>query len=99
MAILGTLINQITGGSFAAVAGGAPTTSFATHIHSLPSVPQTVIPVAISVEEVDYLGAPHLLACGQNASVATIGLAMGSGATIPEVAYEATAILWHSKIS
>ena len=102
MAILGTLINTIAATSFAAAAQAAPTTSFASLVHSLPSIPQTVIPVVTSIEATagnGYAGAPQLLACGANASIATVGVAYGSGVTVPEIAYETVAILWHSKIN
>ena len=102
MAIIGTLINKISAASFAAAANGAPSSSFATHVHSLPSVPQTVLPIATSVGAVGgngYAATPKLMACGANASLVTIGLAMGSGVTVPLVAYDLTAIVWHSSIN
>jgi hypothetical protein len=103
MAILGTLVDRITAQSFAAAANGAPTTSFASHIHSLPATsPQTILPVVTSVQATagdGYNGAPKLLMCGGNASVVTIGIAYGSGVTVPLVGYEVTSIVWHSTVA
>lgn len=102
MAILGTLVDKISAASFAAIANGAPTTSFASHIHSLPAtVPETILPVVTSVGVVAGNGInnmPKLLAIGGNASVVTIGVAYGSGVTAPLVAYDLTSIVWHSTI-
>lgn len=102
MAILGTLVDKISAQSFAAAANGAPTTSFASHIHSLPATsPESIFPVVTSVQATagnGYNGAPQLLACGANASVVTIGIAYGSGVTVPLVAYDLTSVVWHSTI-
>lgn len=101
MAILGTLVDKSAAQSFAAAANGAPTTSFATYPHNLPTIPETVLPVAISIQATagdGYNGAPQVLAIGANASVATIGIAYGSGVTVPLVGYEITSIVWHSTI-
>jgi hypothetical protein len=102
MALLGTLIHRVTGQTFAAVANGAPTTSFSSHIHSLPATsPESIIPVVTSVEDIGGNGInnmPQLLACGGNASVVTIGVAYGSGVTTPLVAYDVEAIVWHSSV-
>jgi hypothetical protein len=102
MAVIGTLINKLAGSTFAAAENGAPTTSFASHIHGLPSTPQTVLPIATSVQATGgngYNGAPRLLACGANASVVTVGIGYGSGVTVPLVAYDLTSIVWHSSIN
>ena len=87
MAILGTLIDRVTGQSFAADQIGGPETSFASHIHSLPATaPESIIPVVTSVEggaDMDINQCPRILMCGGNASVCTIGIAYGSGVTTP----------------
>lgn len=101
MAILGTLVDKISAASFAAAANGAPTTSFATHVHALPIAPESIFPVTTSVEETGgngYNAAPKLLAIGANASVVTVGIAYGSGVTVPLVGYDLTSIVWHSTI-
>ena len=101
MAILGTLVDKISAQSFAAAANGAPTTSFASHAHGLPEVPETILPVVTSIQATagnGYNAAPKLLACGANASVVTIGIAYGSGVTVPLVGYDLTSIVWHSTI-
>ena len=101
MALLGTLVDKISAQSFAAAANGAPTTSFATHAHNLPSTPDTILPICTSVQATagdGYNSAPQLLAIGANASVATVAIAYSSGVTVPLVGYDLTSIVWHSTI-
>lgn len=99
MAILGTLVDKISAQSFAAAAGSAPVTSFATHAHGLgATVPETILPVLTSIGGANHIAPPALLAIGANESVATVGINYASGATLPLAAYDLTQIVWHTAI-
>lgn len=97
MAILGKLIDKTTVSREGDALKGVTLASLA---HSLPATnPDIVLPVLRSVQEVGHQPAVQLLGLGGNASLATIGYAVGSTASCPTVMFDVYTAVIHSLIS
>jgi hypothetical protein len=97
MAILGTLIDKQTI-SRAAVTGAAGVT-LATLSHSLPATnPEMVLPILRSIQDISIAPNVGLMGLGGNASLLTIGYAVGSSATCGTLLADVYAQVFHSII-
>jgi hypothetical protein len=99
MSILGMLIDKTT---VSRAHDDLKGLTYASLAHSLPATnPEVVLPIMRSVEELTWkntTGMPMLLGDGGNASLATYGLAMGSGATTPTIMFDVYSIVFHTRI-
>jgi hypothetical protein len=100
MALLGTFWHVIGPCTAAPVTGGAALLNYGTYQHSLPTVPEVVIPVLRSIGSVggQNNGLPQLLALGGTATYCTVGWAMPSVASMPTIAFDIYAAMIHSGV-
>lgn len=99
MSILGVLVDLQT----ISIAGSAADGVQVSHLnHSLPATnPEFAIMALLSVEAVGANGPtdlPVLFSPGGNASFLTFGYAISSSPSVPTLAFEAAAIVFHSLI-
>lgn len=98
MAILGTFIDRQT---VSRVSDGlSQTVALATLNHSLPATnPEMVLPILRSVEAANVIQAvPAVIGLGGNASILTIGYAIGSAASCPTISFDVVAQVFYSTI-
>lgn len=99
MAILGTLIDKQT---VSRVGDGLTGITLTTLAHSIPATaPEAIVPVVRSIQAVGGNGVqafPILLAVGANASLLTVGYAMGSAISCATIMYDVYAFTFHSII-
>lgn len=95
MAILSTYIDKTT----VSRAGDALLgVTVATLQHSLATNPDTVLPVLRSVQGIGHQPSAAVFGLGANASIATIGYAVGSTASAPTLMFDVLAVFFHSLI-
>lgn len=96
MAILGTLIDKTTISRAGDALFGV---TLATLSHSLPATnPEMVLPILRSVQGIGHQPGVALLGLGGNASISTIGYAVGSTASCPTLLADVYAQVFHSII-
>ncbi len=95
MAILGTYIDKTT---VSRAGDDLKGVTLATLAHAVGTSPELVLPILRSVQEVGHQPAVQVLGLGGNASIATIGYAVGSTASCPTVEFDVFAGFLHSTI-
>ncbi len=97
MAILGTYIDKTT---VSRVGDGLFGVTLAhTLAHSLPATnPEMVLPILRSVAQIGAQPSIALLGLGGNASILTVGYAVGSTASCPTLMFDVFAQVFHSII-
>lgn len=99
MALLGTFWQVIGPVTVAPNTGGAsPGAAYAAYAHSLPTIPEVVIPVARSVQALAVPPPVIPLALGGNQTHATVGQLVGSCASHPVIALDIYAAMIHSSV-
>lgn len=95
MAILTTLIDRTT----VSRAGDALLgVTVATLAHSLATTPDAVLVNIRSIQGIGHQPSIVPMGLGANASLSTVGYAVGSTASAPTIMYDALAIFFHSII-
>ena len=102
MALLGTWWQSLQNNTISPVTGAAAIAAYAAYTHSLPTIPDLVLPVMRSISVVgNVFFAPGMLALPASASSAsqvTIGYAVPSLASFPTMNFDIFAAYIHSVV-